>query len=61
MPKNDPGSLDPGDIADVMAYLMKLNAQPPGKDELYPDADSLKKFRIDVKQASTSTAKGKKP
>src|SRR5689334_1731053 len=23
MPKNDPGSLDPSDIADVMAYLMK--------------------------------------
>jgi mono/diheme cytochrome c family protein len=61
MPKSDPGSLDPGDIADVTAYLMKLNAQPPGKEELYPDADSLKKFRIDVKQASTSTAKGKKP
>jgi mono/diheme cytochrome c family protein len=61
MPKNDPGSLDPADIADVMAYLMKLNAEPAGKDELYPDADSLKKFRIDVKQAGTSTAKGKKP
>jgi S-disulfanyl-L-cysteine oxidoreductase SoxD len=61
MPKNDPGSLDSGDIADVMAYILKLNAQPPGKDELYPDADSLKKFRIDVKQAGTSTAKGKKP
>lgn len=61
MPKNDPGSVDPGDVADVTAYLMKLNAQPPGKDELYPDADSLKKFRIDVKQAGTSTAKGKKP
>jgi mono/diheme cytochrome c family protein len=64
MPKNDPGSLDPGDIADVTAYLMKLNAEPAGKDELYPDADSLKKFRIDVKevkQAGTSTAKGKKP
>jgi len=61
MPKNDPGSLDSGDIADVMAYILKLNAQPPGKDELYPDADSLKRFRIDVKQAGTSTAKGKKP
>ena len=61
MPKNDPGSLDPGDIADVMAYILKINAQPTGKDELYPDADSLKKFRIDVKQAGTSTAKGKKP
>jgi mono/diheme cytochrome c family protein len=61
MPKNDPGSLDPGDIADVTAYILKMNKQPVGNDELYPDADSLKKFRIDVKQAGTSTAKGKKP
>lgn len=64
MPKNDPGSLDPGDIADVMAYILKMNAQPTGKDELYGDADSLKKFRIDVKaavKAGTTTAKGKKP
>jgi hypothetical protein len=61
MPKNDPGSLDPGDIADVMAYILRMNAEPTGKDEIYPDADSLKKFRIDVKQAGTSTAKGKKP
>ena len=61
MPKNDPGSLDPGDIADVTAYILKMNKQPVGKDELFPDADSLKQFRIDVKQAGTSTAKGKKP
>ncbi len=61
MPKNDPGSLDPGDIADVMAYILKINAQPTGKAELYGDADSLKQFRIDVKQAGTTTAKGKKP
>ena len=61
MPKNDPGSLDPSDIADVMAYILKMNVQPTGPDELYPDADSLKKFRIDVKQAGTSTAQGKKP
>ncbi|MGH7616891.1 MAG: c-type cytochrome [Gemmatimonadaceae bacterium] len=66
MPKNDPGSLDPDDIADVMAYILKLNAEPTGKDELYGDADSLKKFRIDVKPLKattkgTITAKGKKP
>jgi mono/diheme cytochrome c family protein len=59
MPKNDPGSLAPEDVADVVAYLLKLNAMPVGRAELYPDADSLKKFRIDVKQKSTSsTAKG---
>jgi mono/diheme cytochrome c family protein len=59
MPKNDPGSLAPEDVADVVAYLLKLNAMPVGRAELYPDADSLKKFRIDVRQkSSSSTAKG---
>jgi mono/diheme cytochrome c family protein len=62
MPKNDPGSLAPEDVADVVAYLLKLNAMPVGKAELYPDTDSLKKFRIDVKPRSgASTAKGAKP
>ena len=35
MPKNDPGSLAPEDVADVVAYLLKMNAMPVGKDELY--------------------------
>ena len=62
MPKNDPGSLAAEDVADVVAYLLKMNAMPVGKDELYPDADSLKKFKIEVKSKSaTSTAKGAKP
>jgi mono/diheme cytochrome c family protein len=62
MPKNDPGSLAPDDVADVMAYLLKMNAMPVGKDELPPDADSLKKIRIETKRSSaTSTAKRKKP
>jgi mono/diheme cytochrome c family protein len=62
MPKNDPGSLSPDDVADVMAYLLKMNAMPVGKEELPPDADSLKKIRIETKRSSaTSTAKRKKP
>lgn len=62
MPKNDPGSLAAEDAADVVAYLLKMNAMPVGKDELYPDADSLKKFRIETKSRSaTTTAKRTKP
>jgi mono/diheme cytochrome c family protein len=62
MPKNDPGSLSPDDVADVMAYLLKMNAMPVGKEELPPDADSLKRIRIETKRSSaTSTAKRKKP
>ena len=50
MPKNDPGTLAPEDVADVDGV--------PAQDErdarrhrpsFHPDADSLKKFRIEVK------------
>lgn len=51
MPKNDPGTLAPEDVADVVAYLLKMNEMPTGKAELYPDADSLKKFWIDTRHA----------
>jgi mono/diheme cytochrome c family protein len=51
MPKNDPGTLAPEDVADVVAYLLKMNEMPTGQDELYPDADSLKKFWIDARHA----------
>jgi mono/diheme cytochrome c family protein len=60
MPKNDPGSLAPEDVADVVAYLLKMNAMPAGEQELYPEADSLKQFRIETKRSS-STAKRTKP
>lgn len=49
MPKNDPGTMAAEDVADVMAYLLKMNRMPVGKAEIYPDPDSLKKFRIEVK------------
>ncbi len=51
MPKNDPGTLAPEDVADVVAYLLKMNEMPTGRAELYPDADSLKKFWIDARHA----------
>ena len=54
MPKNDPGSLAPEDVADVMAYLLKMNAMPVGPNELPADADSLKKFRIEAEVQGTT-------
>jgi hypothetical protein len=53
MPKNDPGSLAPEDVADVVSYLLQLNAMPPGLSELPPDMDSLKKFRIELEKKGT--------
>jgi mono/diheme cytochrome c family protein len=64
MPKNDPGSLAPEDVADVMAYLLKMNQMPVGPNELTADADSLKQYRIEAKpktSPSPSTPKRKKP
>jgi len=63
MPKNDPGSLAPEDVADVMAYLLKMNAMPVGPNELPADVDSLKKYRIEAKSKSTTLPppKRKKP
>jgi mono/diheme cytochrome c family protein len=46
MPGNDPGSLSPEATADVLAYVLRLNRMPPGASELWPDADSLKKYVI---------------
>jgi S-disulfanyl-L-cysteine oxidoreductase SoxD len=50
VPKNDPGSLAPDDVADVVSYLLQWNAMPPGTRELPADLDSLKKLRIDLKK-----------
>ena len=59
MPKNDPGSLAPEDAADVVAYLLQMNAMPAGKTEIYPDADSLRKFRIETRGQDSSAVKRK--
>ena len=48
MPKNDPGSLAPEQYADVVAYLLRMNAMPPGRAELAPDSAALAAIRIDV-------------
>ncbi len=46
MPKNDPGSLAPDDVADVTAYILKMNTFPAGKAELPPDSAALSTIRI---------------
>jgi hypothetical protein len=48
MPKNDPASLTPGEYAQVLAYLLKINGVPAGETELVPDGDLLKKFKIEM-------------
>ena len=48
MPKEQPGTLDPGDYADVIAYLLKINGSPAGKTELSTDVKALKWIRISM-------------
>ena len=49
MPKNEPGSLQPDEYADLIAYLLKLNDLPSGSEPLPADSVALKKIRIDMK------------
>jgi S-disulfanyl-L-cysteine oxidoreductase SoxD len=61
MPKNEPGSLAPEQYADVVAYMLKLNAMPPGPAELAPDSAALATIRIDVDEAGAGTPVRKDP
>jgi mono/diheme cytochrome c family protein len=46
MPQDNPGSLDPATAADVVAYLLKLNAMPAGTADLTSDTAVMKNIRI---------------
>lgn len=48
MPKEQPGTLEPGDYADVIAYLLKINGAPVGKKDLPADEKALKWIRISM-------------
>jgi S-disulfanyl-L-cysteine oxidoreductase SoxD len=52
MPKSDPGSLQPQAYVDALAYMLKLNAMPPGTDELPADTTVLGKIKIDTVKAA---------
>lgn len=46
MPENDPGGLKKEDYADVLAYILALNAYPVGNDDLPTDRDTLKQYEV---------------
>jgi mono/diheme cytochrome c family protein len=48
MPKLEPGSLEPDEYAQVIAYMLKINGAPAGKSELPADAKALKRIRISM-------------
>ena len=54
MPKNEPGSLEPEQYADLLAYMLKLNQMPPGRNELPTDTTVLATIRIDTKPTTAA-------
>ena len=48
MPKNEPGSLTAEEYAAIVAYILKLNGMPAGKQPLPADSAALDRIRIDV-------------
>ena len=50
MPEDNPGSLKPQQYADILAFLLKLNEYPEGKEELPAEAAALKEIKFDNKK-----------
>ena len=48
MPKNEPGSLTAEEYAAIVAYILKLNGMPAGKQALPADSAALDRIRIDI-------------
>lgn len=46
MPKNDPGTLAPETVADLVAYILLLNKMPAGPAEVAPEAAPLAQVMI---------------
>ena len=49
MPKNDPGSLTPNEVVQVMAYILQQNKMPAGKVALPPNEKTLYGIKIQIK------------
>jgi mono/diheme cytochrome c family protein len=49
MPKNDPGSLSPAEVVEVMAYILQQNKMPAGTVALPPNEKTLYGIKIQIK------------
>jgi mono/diheme cytochrome c family protein len=47
MPDGDPGSLEPDEYADIVAYFLELNTYPAGESALPADQAALGALRIE--------------
>lgn len=56
MPKSDPGSLTEEEIAQAIAFLLRVNGMPAGDAPLPADAAALKRIKFDsIRTTPTST------
>ena len=49
MPMDNPGSLQPQEYADILAYFLSINGYPAGQTELKGDDASIKAVKVDAK------------
>jgi mono/diheme cytochrome c family protein len=49
MPKNDPGSLTPAEVAQVMSYILRQNKMPAGQVALPTNEKTLYGIKIQIK------------
>lgn len=56
MPKDDPGGLEPGEYAQILAFILRQNKMPAGKAELPADAAALKKVKFETPKGVASPA-----
>ena len=50
MPQSDPGSLSAEDYVAIVAYMLKINGYPAGKQPLLADSAALQRVKIEVKR-----------
>ena len=48
MPADHPGALSRATNADILAYILKANKMPAGKNELPSDAEELKQIQFEA-------------
>jgi mono/diheme cytochrome c family protein len=53
MPDDNPGALSAEQSAQVVAYMLKMNGLPAGKEDLPVDIEALSKIKIELPPAKT--------
>lgn len=59
MPKSEPGSLSNREYVLVLAYMLRVNGMPAGRDELRADPEALAQIRIEIAGSGSSPSPGR--